>query len=500
MCYLLPFLLLAVQPAQDDITQSFSESFEVRLITIEVVVTDPKGQPVANLKRDDFQVLVDGSEVTTRYFEEIRRSSINESGEKNPGTETGNYFLVFIDDYFTEHLFRKPMIKRLLADLDAMEPADRMAVVRYRGRELEPLIGWTDDREALRTIIKGVVKMPTGQMQRELSLEMSRRSSGFTRSEQIEKVTSAIAVAMRGFYLPGERQNLVLVSSGWPIRPVFNQEADFFAVSNYRGVGMLRPITDTANLLGYTIYPLQLQLPRSAPAASASRPSAFPRSTYDSRLWVSLESLSFLADETGGLATSRALIHKAPLEQAIADTHSYYVLGFSRFNHGAGRQGIKVVVNRPGLVARYRKNFRFLTRGEEAAMKTEGALLIGGSGHRLQMTFGEPSKKGWGKIMMPIRLYIPMDWVTVTAQEGSYRTNLELLTMAEDKNGNRSEMGRLRITFSGPKPKPGEIATFDSSVLIRKKAQRLVFSLRDIPSGELRVAAVRMDPKNLVIK
>ncbi len=298
MSILYPLFLLAVLPVQDDISQSISDSFEVRMITIEVVVTDREGNRVSGLNRDEFKLLVDGTQVDPSFFQEIREQEpVSATGE--PNSAPPNYFLVFVDDYYTQHLYRKPMFKRLFTDLENLGPKDKMAVVRYMGKELEPLIGWTSNKEALRETLLRVRKMKTGQMQREMRVRMSgRHGTSGTKYQQLSKTVSSISQAMRGFYIPGVRQNLIMISSGWPVRPSYQEDNDRFLVSSYGGVNSLRPITDTANLLGYTIYPMQLQLLGQGGNISSQRPTGSGAgSHYYSRFAISLDSLSFLADE-----------------------------------------------------------------------------------------------------------------------------------------------------------------------------------------------------------
>jgi hypothetical protein len=55
---------VAVQP-------SFSESLDVSVVNVDVVVTDRNGNRVQGLKRGDFQLLQDGREVEIVNFDEI---------------------------------------------------------------------------------------------------------------------------------------------------------------------------------------------------------------------------------------------------------------------------------------------------------------------------------------------------------------------------------------------------------------------------------------------
>ncbi|MEZ5332422.1 MAG: hypothetical protein R2991_10305 [Thermoanaerobaculia bacterium] len=51
----------------------FSESIDVRLLDLEVVVTDSEGERVRGLPREAFEVRVDGRRVPLVHFEEVDR-------------------------------------------------------------------------------------------------------------------------------------------------------------------------------------------------------------------------------------------------------------------------------------------------------------------------------------------------------------------------------------------------------------------------------------------
>ena len=58
------------QPAQPQ--SVFGETIDVRVVNVEVVVTDKDGVRVTGLKPADFRLLVEGKEVPIDYFTEVR--------------------------------------------------------------------------------------------------------------------------------------------------------------------------------------------------------------------------------------------------------------------------------------------------------------------------------------------------------------------------------------------------------------------------------------------
>src|SRR5918999_2149876 len=167
---------------------SFGEEIDVRVVNIEVVVTDPEGLRVPDLKPADFRLLVDGKEVPIEYFSEIQegRSVTAPAAEEGPGTAAGvqsvapegvvgTYYLVFVDDYFSIASLRNEVLKALKADLARLGPEDRMAVVAYDGGRLAPLPDWSGARSDL---------------DRALDQAMARTARGFDRATEFRGLQS----------------------------------------------------------------------------------------------------------------------------------------------------------------------------------------------------------------------------------------------------------------------------------------------------------------------
>ena len=90
--------------AQDEQPGVFGEVIDVRVVNIEVVVTD-KGTRVTGLGPDDFTLTVDGREVPIEYFTEVRHgaavSAADEPGLRavpslEPGVAVTTNYLVFM--------------------------------------------------------------------------------------------------------------------------------------------------------------------------------------------------------------------------------------------------------------------------------------------------------------------------------------------------------------------------------------------------------------------
>ena len=77
-------------------------------------------------------------------------------------------------------------------------------------------------------------------------------------TDQIERAITGATSALRSFAAPPGRKALLLLSVGWPVDAAEYVLNDFTRMvadaTLVRGDALLRPLTDTANQLGYTVY------------------------------------------------------------------------------------------------------------------------------------------------------------------------------------------------------------------------------------------------------
>ncbi len=265
------------RPAQEP----FVESIDVRVVNVEAVVTDRRGNRIEGLNASDFRLLVDGREVPVDYFTEVSEgemaSSPVETGapapaaSSAPGGKVGTSYLVFIDEMFSIAAQRDVVLRRLLADLGRLGAGDQMAVVAFDGLKINRLMDWTGDRDALRRTLEEAQKRPTGGVQR----LAERRSEGvagdlivdsgvdFGLYMEVESAISSLSAAMRGVTPPPGRKVLLLLSGGWPAISSQYQIANLRHTPSILDANepedLFAPVTETANLLGYTIYPVDVQ-------------------------------------------------------------------------------------------------------------------------------------------------------------------------------------------------------------------------------------------------
>ncbi|HEY9421928.1 MAG TPA: VWA domain-containing protein, partial [Thermoanaerobaculia bacterium] len=346
----------------------FGEELDVRVVNVEAVVTDKDGNRVSGLKPEDFRLRVDGKEVPVEYFTEVKEGRLvaPATAEGGPATaEPGaasegampTWYLVFVDDYFPVAAHRNAVLKSLKDDLGRLGPNDRMAVVAWNGGRLSLVSNWSGSRKDLERAFDEAMARPARGFDRlkefhnfqndeafastatddgrvldlaVLSTGLNERESAYADAlvRQVQAAVGATVSAMRGFAAPEGRKVLLLLAGGWPFSPQSFVRANIPPSRSLAdGDQLYRRLTNTANLLGYTIYPVDVPgIQREAASATAEAPADL--ASFNMREQEVEGTLDFIAEETGG----RSLVNSnraIALERANSDTRSYYLLGFS---------------------------------------------------------------------------------------------------------------------------------------------------------------------------
>ncbi len=520
-----------------DDAPTFGERIDVRVVNVEVVVTDKSGNRVTGLPPGDFRLKVDGREVPIEFFSEVRGGDAIAPGPSEgppvaglpslaPGSPVGTSYLVFVDDYFSVGPRRDEVLTKLKDDLARLQPEDRMAIVAYDGRKLAMLASWTSDQAALARALKEALKRPAHGLERvaELhSFDSSRRlrpvdfeSSGrrfldnrldveelvYARrlTDQVGKSVDAAVSTLRSFASPPGRKVMLLLDGGWPF-----SAGDYVTNNGNRAVlerevptgdVLLRPLADTANLLGYTVYPVDVPGLDSL-TVDASQGGPAPTATFPVRQQEIYAALDFVAQATGGQAL-RAGQRTEALAKAAADTRSYYWLGFSPAHKGDDQHhNVQVEVRRPGLKVRSRSGYVDLSKAGEGAMMVESAMLFGSPAgtQSLPVEVGAATRSGRREIEVPLKIALPVAAMTVVPIEGKYRTELEIRAAAVDEDGNRSDIPvvPIKLAFEKP-PEAGKYVPYNLTLKLRKTRQHLVIALFDPFGGRILTAEADVNP------
>lgn len=535
----------------------FGETIEVRVINLEVVVTDRDGNPVHGLGPEDFQLTVDGEPQAIEYFTEIANGRAEQTAEEttvpaapavSPGEDVGTSYLLFIDDLFTVKRDRDRVLSSLRDDLGFLGPQDRLAVVAFDGKQLEMLSTWSQSHVELQRALRRAISRSAHGLQRQLErdqvepdflISVPGGTTGFvddfpedsirivdefgqnlgfrTRlspqerhyverlSGQVGSAVAAAAATMRAFARPPGRKVMLLVAGDWPLLPSEYALGENTLAWLYEGIRggetLYRPLVDTANRLGYTIYSIDTPGLEATSGASASDrtvvEAGFRANASRAREWSVESTLHFVAAATGGKALINASREHA-LQRAFEDTRSYYWIGFSPSNKGDNeRHDVRLTTKRKGLRVRTRTDYLDLSRNAEATMAVESTLLFGlppGTGG-LNADVGKAERAGRRRMQVPLTVYLPVNEFTVLPQGDQYVMNVELRFAVQDDRGARAPIPVVPLQLTLKEQPPADaVIPYETSLELRPREHDLVIGAHDPVTGRLLSTTVHVKP------
>lgn len=525
----------AQEPA--DLSDLFGDSVDVRVVNLEVVV-ERGGERIVGLGAEDFVLKVDGQTVPIEFFTEVRGGAGVSSFETGDGDATipavrdgervGTRYLVFIDDVFTLKPYRNRVLRGLADDLVRLQPEDSMAVVAYGGGSIDLLTTWTDSTRDLRRVFTQAEDRPaSGLRYRSLRrFDDDYRSAAFGGGRygrrglygpygpyadgfrgnrgygDLDELVAAASSTLRAFAQPEGRKVLIMLSGSWPVAM---EGSSSESMVRYDGTGrrLLAPLVDTANRLGYTLYPVDVAgvETRFADASYGTLTEAnYAQEIQRDREWAQEGNLVTLAGETGGKALLDGA-STAALARVVDDTRTYYSIGFTPdWRADDTRHRVRLEV--PGLrkaKIRARRSFSDLSARTEASMRLESAQLFdlpaGGAG-RLSVSAGTAQKAGLRKVIVPVEVEIPLDGLSFLPTGKGLAAQAELRVAVIDDRGDRAEIPVVPLLFKrSEKPDVGELESYGIRLKMRQRPHRVLVSVLDPMSGEEMSARLEIDPR-----
>jgi VWFA-related protein len=560
LCLALTGVTATPQEGSAGQTPVFGEVIDVRLVNLEIVVTDKEGNRVPQLSPEDFRLLIDEEEVPIEFFTEVRNGiamaeeGVPEGLEFMPGTTAGEAvgtsYLIFIDDFFSMARDRNIVLDEFSAAVTAMGPKDRAAIVAFDGRDLEMLTSWTTSSEELQGVLAEARERPSRGLQRvaernrfddigrvetaseflraddrQISLETylspeERFYAGMLAS-QVDRAVQAAAASLRSFAEPPGRKVMLLAVGSWPFLPtdfvVSDARRPVYDTRVEQGGELFRPLTETANRLGYTLYPIDVpgfdrgnsdiaaavEVPvpggRSRDSGITDSRSNLGRNADFVREQEAHYTLKFLAEETGGQALINSQ-RRLAFQTAREDTRSYYWLGFTpQWQGDDSYHDVRVELRDPSLRARSRAGFLDLSRQQETTMVVESALLFGTppmDDEPLRLTFGRPSKTGFRKMEVPLKIEIPLDNIVfLPVGSGLTQARLEVRVAVLDKSGNQADIPVIPLVIDAKGAEPaGQIYYYSLTLKMRRENHRTVVSVYDQASGSMLSGTAEVSP------
>ena len=283
----------------------------------------------------------------------------------------------------------------------------------------------------------------------------------------------AVVSTMRALEPPPGRKVFLLLAGSWP-------SGDFGLASSEKSTDLhlLDALIDTANLLGYTVYPMDQQ----------RRPRGW--------LW---QNLRYVASGTGGRAFMAGTNVRA-LDIVNDDTSNYYWLGFvPRYQRDDEAHDVRIEVEEPRLRVRSRRGYLDLSRRAEADMEALRELLFPAEAERaggaLLVEIGDADRLKRRMMSVPVGVYLPVGRFPAIPHDGRFVQDLEVRVAAVDRWGRRTGVPVQRLRLGGPTlPEAEDVVLYRTSLALRRLAHDLVVTVHDPRSRSTASARTRVAP------
>lgn len=360
-----------------------------RLVVVDVVVTDKNGQPVHDLKGQDFTVLEDGKPQSVVNFEEQRPDANLKPPKalnlpKNIYTnfvtraDSGALTILLFDTLNTDRQHLTFAKDEMIQFLKKLPPGRRVALFTLSER-LQMVQGFTDNSDTLIAVAQKLSTKPhltysnnaefsasIGEM-REAGMANSpiafRNMTQFLAEDYVGKLDTraqdtldALNMLARSLAVVPGRKNLIWISAGFPFDISTNAPR----------------LQKTAALLAATriaVYPLDVRGVVSLGMDGATRSSetvgTVNSQSYERATGIDMENASIVETllNTARMTGGRAYINKNDLQAAINDGmetgSNYYSLAYRPDNANWNGKFRKIAIksSRPNLQLLYRSGY-----------------------------------------------------------------------------------------------------------------------------------------------
>jgi VWFA-related protein len=394
------------------------------LIQLDVIVTDKKGNQVMDLKPEDFEIYENnekqditnfsyislnsnGEPANSQIAEQIQRkkdkSFVPPPAQKLQLEKIRRTYALVIDDLGLsfENVYWVQLNLRKFIN-EQMQDGDLVAIVRT-GSGIGALQSFTNDkRQLLATIDKlrwnpqgrggvsafaaisttlkenlqgikradGKIRSPLGN---EEDKEFEDRIADFQNENFSAGTLGALSYIIRGLRdLPG-RKSVMLISEG------FQLTRDRMPTRIFDAMRVIADLANRSSVVIYTLDPRGLVAPDGATAQdditiTASNGADNPLDKREEDFQESLQSLRFLAYETGGIPYVNQNNIGNGLRRVLQDQNGYYLIGYqpdaetfdpkkNKFNK------LSVKIKREGVKVRHRSGFFGITDNRIAEVK-----------------------------------------------------------------------------------------------------------------------------------
>lgn len=473
------------------------ENIDVRVIGVDVVVTDKKGNAVTGLTKDDFQIFENGQEKPISNFYEIEGKSAKQvitvpvpgappapaPPKEEINEQLRRRIILYIDNLSLAPFNRNRVFKQMKEFVkDVMRPGDEAMVATYN-RSLKVRTPFTRDAVQIQQTLDAIAgESALGIANRSESKDVmgrirdatnydealaSARSYASSVDHDLRQSVESINGLLTTLAGVEGKKILVLTTEGFQIQPgreVFTmideqarekgwQSSSMLEAMSYNGAPLIESIAKTANANGITLYAIHAGgLAAGSEGMTADNQQSISYNVTSAALSNTTESLQILAELTGGLATSRTNNFAGAFKNIERDLDSYYSLGYRAGTERVDRQRtLEVRVKNKALNVRNRQTFVEKSTFQDMSDRVIANLLYKTKANdlnvRVKVNMPVPADE---LFKVPVEVQIPIDNLTLLQQGESYMGGFSIYVVVGNKDGDMSDVSRKSHQISIP--------------------------------------------------
>ena len=505
-----------------------AESVDVAVTSVDVIVTDSKGNRVPGLTAADFEVKQDGVlQPITNFYAVSGGKLLLEDGKSIPldspeaaaevPRELKGRYIFYVDNLNIQPMNRNRMFKRLKEFIPkAIGPnAEGMIVTFNRSlkvrrpftSDVNDLIGALDQIEletgggtTLQGERRDAIERINEARSSSEAISIARTHAQSLRND-LEFTIDAIKQTLDSLAGLQGRKSFLYVSEGLPasagqelfeaIREKFQDTSATMEQFDFDMNTKYLKIVQSANANGVTIYTLDAAGLQTGDMLTAENRTTDVRVNEFQARQNMQGPIRMMAEETGGKAAVNTNDWKNALDEVAADFSNFYSLGYRSARGAADRpHRLDVAVKgRKGLTVRTRSSFvekSVETRTAEAVVaslsypRTDNPLAAG-------LSVGTPKPYDRENYSLPVRISVPIGKLGLVPSGDQYEGQFFVYFVVRDAKGDQSDLQiqrqQVRIPAKDFDAAQRKDFYYDATLVVVPGGQKLSVAVRDSVSN-----------------
>ncbi len=521
-------------PPAEPQPQPLVEQIEVRIIDVDVVVQDRRGNFITGLKKDDFEILENGVPKPISNFYEVEGSRAkNVVADEVGGKVTApavaaatsedmkRRVIFYVDNLSLNPFNRNRVFKEMKTFVKtAMRPGDEAMIATYN-RSMKVRVPFTRDHAQIESIIDSLAKesglgvagrseMKSTQdrirdaQTYEEALGTARTYASSVEHDLRQGVASLNALMSTLAGVEGKKI-LVLTSEGFPIQPgrdMFAFIEDIAREKGWSNIGgsqlegmtfnstaLIQSVAKAANANDITLYTVHAAGLMGGDEMSAENARPTASTVSHAAAMNTTESMQMMASMTGGLASVNTNNFGLAFEKIQKDLESYYSLGYRAGTERVDRQrylNVRMKDKSKGYRVRSRQTFVEKSVYAEMSDRVIASLLYRVKDNDLGILarIGQPFPVEDGLFRVAVDIQIPMKSLTLLPQGNTEHIGgFDVYVVVGNKENDLSDVARkshqVRVPSADMKNLDGKYYSYTLELIVEPGLNKISLGVVD---------------------